>query len=575
MTTHYSSRSQAEFQPQQPTAAELRAAELQQLRHRVIDIAEHRPERMKAEADHYMEKFLNQELTKAEALEFISDTWGNERLTEQDRSALQHLNQQPKLSDHQMDSYIDLLGKGQQAAMDALAYSPTQVPEPGWKIEHALNEVCAEAIRERSLDYPVPSITSATSDTSMSFNELANLRLEGMDHQPHNLDLYEKAIYRTHQHATLYSKQGEPPHWFDPKEMTVTTEMWRQGYNPVNNGSLDPNAPLEDLADKLQHRMNLLAQQDPREPGISQLDLTRLALRPMLHQEFARYFDHHDPPHANYSPDAGDHIPNDPSTSPYIGPTNSPHYQAAASYGHNLQERMALTGLGDSQTARQLAWQIQHNLPYLNNMGEWAREATETNTEHPLSGACDPPLNWTNSPERNWQELSQLTGMGQHPEELGKLALEYQERALSGLTRFDNLGDYLDETRHTYLQDIRPPDQTHSPEHPHNHLLREAMEVLDDVRSCMHRANELMTQDDSTPVGEWDSAHLARLTETHALSQQAHEALDEMNPHTAAELLANTGQAAVVGYYARAVRQLAHADFVISNVQHQIDQQNH
>ena len=562
MTTEFSTRSNQEnYAPveEQPT-------ELQQLRYRVIHIARDRPEEMKAETQHHVRQFLEGNMTQENAMDFMADTWGNERLQEKDRIALHQLNQHPKLSDVQMDQYIQLLGKANFAAVQALTYSPGTIPEQGFKIEQALNQACAHAVMEKSLDYPLPSILSESPDTSMSFNEIARLRLDGISHETSSLDLFEKAIYRSHKQASEYSKNGHPPHWFDPETMTVTTENWQKGYNPVNNGSIDPNASLEELAAKIQHRMNLLEQNDPHEPGISHLELTRMVLRPMLHQEFVRHLDQHDPPGANYSPDAGDGgLPNDWNKGPYTGPTNSPFTHAAASYGHNLTERMALTGLGNTTRSTPLAWQIQYNLPYLNNLGDWANQAIGHNQAEPVTGALEPPMNWNTKPAVLWDRIAELTQTGTGPQPLYDLTRDYQERALQALTRFDSVQDYSGQTRYMNLQDLREPHLHDQPEHPHNALLREAMTSLDDARHCLGRIDTLLTQE---PPGEetHTSKYAFHISETQALSKQATEAVQTMDPQTAAEMMANTGSAAVIGYYDRAIRHLTHADFVISNV---------
>lgn len=565
MTTEYSSRNRQEDYTPEPVPEDRRRQELQQLRYRVIELADHNQQGMQAEANHFMERFLNRELTQQDALNFVSDTWGNQRLPEEDRTALELLNQQSKLSDGQMDRYIGLLVKGHQAAMDTLAYSPISPPEQGWKIEEALNQACMNAVREKSVDYPFPSIGSAGPETSMSFNELAKLRLEGMDDRPENLDLYEKAIYRTHQHAAKYSKSGEPPHWFDPETMTVSTEMWQQGYNPVNNGSIDPKASLEQLADQIQLRMNLLGQTDPSDPGLSQRELTRMIFRPMLDQEFMRDADHYDPPNAYYSPDTP-HM--EPNTEPYPGDSADPHRQAAASFGHALRERMALTGLAETTSSTQLAWQIQYNLPALQNLADWGREAASHNLTDPATGALDPPLKWNSGTQANWQAIADATANGSDPDALGRLATSYQERALQALTKFNTVHDYQQETRYINRYDVRPEENGQDENHPHNALLREAMYALNDVRSSMHRVHELVNVQEA-PANPWDSRHTALASESHAMNPMAEQALREMDPDAAANLLAETGSAAAIGYYATALKQLTHADFIISNVQRQ------
>ena len=210
MTDEYSTRSQqAEYRPE--PAPETKQAqhtnrhpldtkdnpEVQLMRHRVVSLCEEKPEIASAEAKHFVNIFLDGRLDSKAANEFIADTWGLERLTQEQKTLLGQLNDTPKLDDRQMEDYIGLLWQAKEGAVATLTYAVIEVPERAFQIDHALNQACLEAIRERSMDYPPADLRSQHPDTAASFREAADLRLAGMNPNPHNWDTYERALYLT------------------------------------------------------------------------------------------------------------------------------------------------------------------------------------------------------------------------------------------------------------------------------------------------------------------------------------------------------------------------------------------
>ena len=291
-----------------------------------------------------------------------------------------------------MENYINLLWHAKEGAVATITYADLQVPERGFRIEDALNQACRHAIREKSLDHPLPEIHSAHPDTAASFRETAELRLTNMDPRPHNWDTYEKAIHLTASEARDYDQTGRPPEWFDELTMTVQPELRSQGYNIVNNGTIHPDGSEQALKLQLEHQMRLLMQQDGHEPGISKITFIRMTLRPMLDRQLASNIEYFDPPEANYDTDAGgSETLSNHQRLPYPGDTADPATHTQASYGRNLQERMAHTGLGESWSSQMLAWQIQYNLPSIKNMAQWGRATQERNSHDPASGPSTPP----------------------------------------------------------------------------------------------------------------------------------------------------------------------------------------
>ena len=558
--------------------------EVQLMRHRVVSLCEEKPETASAEAKHFVNIFLDGRLDSRAANEFIADTWGLERLTQEQKTLLGQLNDTPKLDDRQMEDYIKLLWQAKEGAVATLAYADIQVPERAFQIEHALNRACLEAIRDRSMDYPPDVLRSEHPDTARSYREAADLRLSGMNASPHNWDTYERALYLTGKQAHEYNLRGEPPEWFDPDTMTVTPEMRAQGYNVVNNGTLDPDGPAHQLALALGHRMRLLMQQDDHEPGISKLDFTRMALRPMLDQQLIPNLEHFDPAHAQYNSDSDAPL-NDHLRLPYPGDTSQITTHTQASYGRNLQEAMAHTGLGESWNSDMLTHQIKHNLPGLQAMSQWASDISERNLHEPVSGVMDPPINWTEPQATNWQALADMTHNGTDASTLLALTERYQTRALEALTAHPTLESYTDRVQYQNLQDIRYPEQPDTRhDHVHSTLLREAMRDLDDARHCLEAAQDRVTtihdlqasaSEDPANLSTWFDRFIknqAALSETDHLAAPATQALEEMQPDTAARLMADTGSVAAVAYYAQAIRHIAHADFVISNVSKDLNQ---
>ena len=158
----------------------------------------------------------------------------------------------------------------------------------------------------------------------------------------------------------------------------------------------------------------------------------------------------------------------------------------------------------------------------------------------------------------------------------------YQARALTALTAHDTIAGYIERTQHQNLLDLRykqqDPVNEKNRDQVQNNLLREVMQNLDDARQCLERAQirvetahelQAAVPRPVTTIAarlELFSKTMADLSETDHLSGPAQQAIEEMDPHTAVQLMANTGSAAAIGYYAQAVRHLAHADFVISNI---------
>ena len=366
--------------------------------------------------------------------------------------------------------------------------------------------------------------------------------------------------------------------------MTMTPELRAQGYNVVNNGTLDPEGPAHQLALDLGHRMRLLMQQDDHEPGISKLEFTRMALRPMLDQQLIPNLEHFDPPHAQYNSDSDAPL-NDHLKLPYPGDTSDVSTHTQASYGRNLQERMAHTGLGESWNSNMLTYQIRQNLPGLQAMSRWASDVSERNLQEPVSGAMDPPINWTAPQAANWQVLADITQNGTDASTLLAMIERYQTRALGTLTAHQTIENYTERAQYLNLQDIRYPEQPDTrDDQVHSTLLREAMRDLDDARHCLETAQarvatihdlQASALDDPAQLSTWFDRFIrnqAHLSETDHLAAAATQALVEMDPDTAAQMMADTGSASAVAYYAQAIRHIAHADFVISNVARELNQ---
>ena len=304
----------------------------------------------------------------------------------------------------------------------------------------------------------------------------------------------------------------------------------------------------------------------------------------MLDQKLIPHLEHFDPPHAQYNSDSDAPL-NDHLRLPYPGDTSEISTHAQASYGRNLQETMAHTGLGQSWNSNMLAFQIKHNLPGLQAMSQWASDLSETNLEGPVSGALNPPLKWTQTQAANWQALADLTDNGKDASALLAMTERYQTRALEALTAHPTIDSYTERVQYQNLQDIRYPQQPDtSYDHVHSTLLREAMRDLDDARHCLEAAHnrvatthelQAAASDDPAGLSTWFDRFIktqADLSESDYLAAPAAQSLEEMNPDTAARLLADTGSISAVGYYAQAIRHIAHADFVISNVSKDLNQ---
>ena len=557
-------------------------------------IVEQFPEKVEQEQEKLFAGWRAGNLSKKDALDFVTDREETGKLRDETKERLEYLTSKDKLDGPRMTELIEVMREAKEAALYSITFSSISMSERDFKVEGMINDACVEEILSHSPHHPPPGLVFGSEDLKISFAEAARIMVDGVDRHHRNWDNVEVAAYNVAEDARHYNATGEPPKWFNPETMTLSYQEREDGFNLVNHNQLDPAMSREEFAESLVPSWNALVKErnDDGSPGINNLDFTRMALYPMLDRDMAAGLPHFDEPGTNYNGDAGDGTIPEEWNKRYLTEYEvaDPMNHMQSSYGKMLVERMHHFGLGDAAGPEDLAQQLAWNVPALKAMEEYAQKVSERAEEGNLTGADgnDSPIQWNDGTAQAWERMMEMTNEGTDTRALMGMVIEMRDRAIDELTKFGSHDDYLEETQYMNRQELRS-DPVDGDVHPHSTLLRETFRDLDNTIVMLHDLNwsvntpeaektepkysyaELMerfqTGERTDPTGE----ALARTMSEHENTVKEREyrnsydqAVDDIPPghEEAVERLGIVGLALMD----RAMRNLAHADFITSNV---------